>query len=157
MRFGWSASPIRIDKSGKITLVNAPSLVRYAQGCDKSRRWIRYVPFASTVDVFVDRNSGYADSSYFDFRFWSNSTYLVPRMLEECASCRDLRWFGTALDQDQSVVWNCDGVWSLFVVSTACNKIQQNLNAIQVTRSNKMRYVHKTSQLMRCCTGLWVS
>ena len=76
------AAAVRVDKSGKITSVNAPSLVRYAQGCDKSRRWIRYVPFASTVDVFVDRNSGYADSSYFDFRFWSNSTYLVPK---ECS------------------------------------------------------------------------
>ena len=31
-------------------------------------------------------------------------------------SLHDLRWFGTALDQHQSTVWNCDGVWSLFVV-----------------------------------------
>ena len=32
------AAAVRVDKSGKITSVNAPSLVRYAQGCDKSRK-----------------------------------------------------------------------------------------------------------------------
>ena len=45
-------------------------------------------------------------------------------------------------------------VRSLSSLNTACNKAQQNLNAIQVTDQNKMKYVHKTSQLMKCCTGL---
>ena len=61
--------------------------------------------FASTVDVFVDRNSGYV--SFFLLRYQiliKKYVFGSWNALRKSMSCRDLRWFGTDLDLNQSVV-----------------------------------------------------
>ena len=63
------AAAVRVDESGKITSVNAPSLVRYAQDCDKSRKLLQSVPFRFDGRCLLVLLRGLAVSVDFDFRF----------------------------------------------------------------------------------------